>query len=35
MEKVNNDWIKKASDDGWDAQGAYDYVMNAVIAAKG
>lgn len=35
MEKVNNDWINKAANDGWDAQGAYDYVMNAVNAAKG
>lgn len=34
MEKVNNDWIKQTTTDGWDAQSAYDYVMQAV-AAKG
>lgn len=35
MEKVNNDWIEKASANGWDAKGAYDYVMSAVEAARG
>lgn len=34
MEKVNNDWIAKASANGWDAQGAYDFVIDAVDAAK-
>lgn len=30
MEKVNNDWINKATNEGWDAQGAYDFIINAV-----
>lgn len=34
MEKVNNDWIKNATDAGWDAQGAYDYVIAEVKAAS-
>lgn len=34
MEKVNNDWIASATDAGWDAQGAYDYVISAVEAAQ-
>jgi len=34
MEKVNDDWVKTASDAGWDAQGAYDFVIAAVEAAS-
>lgn len=33
MDKVNNEWIEKAGANGWDAQGAYDYIMSAVDAA--
>lgn len=35
MEKVNNDWITSATEAGWDAQGAYDYIISAVDAASG
>jgi TRAP-type C4-dicarboxylate transport system substrate-binding protein len=34
MEKVNDNWIKTATDAGWDAQSAYDYVISAVEAAS-
>lgn len=34
MEKVNNDWIASASAEGWDAQGAYDYIIAAIEAAS-
>ena len=33
MEKVNNDWIESATKAGWDAQGAYDYIIAAIEAA--
>lgn len=33
MEKVNSDWISGAAAAGWDAQGAYDYIMTAVGSA--
>lgn len=33
MDKVNNDWITSATEAGWDAQGAYDFIMSAVDAA--
>lgn len=34
MEKVNSDWIVKATKEGWDAQGAYDFIVNAVAEAS-
>jgi len=30
MEKVNNEWIESAAAAGWDAQGAYDFIINSV-----
>ncbi len=30
MEEVNQTWIKEASTDGWDAQGAYDYIVSEI-----
>lgn len=34
MEQVNNDWISTATDAGWDAQGAYDFIMSSVSSAS-
>lgn len=33
-EKVNEDWIKSASGEGWDAKGAYDLIMSLSDAGK-
>ena len=33
MEQVNDSWVNSASEAGWDAQGAYDYIIDAVKAA--
>ncbi|RGX57029.1 hypothetical protein DWV16_01555 [Anaerotruncus sp. AF02-27] len=29
-EEVNRDWIEEASAEGWDAQGAYDYIIGQI-----
>jgi len=34
MEEVNSEWIASATAEGWDAQGAYDYVMEQLGADK-
>lgn len=34
MSQVNSDWINNATEAGWDAQSAYDYIMEQVESAQ-